>query len=72
MNILIGPIGLALRMALFALAAALASTGIGFVDEDAGTFTIHIESLAHALGALASAGGWWVWRRLAKAKGGVT
>jgi hypothetical protein len=56
MNILTGTIGLALRMALFALAAALASTGIGFVDEDAGTFTIHIESLAHALAALASAG----------------
>jgi hypothetical protein len=72
MNILIGPIGLALRMALFGLAAALASQGIGIFDEDAGTLTIHIESLAHALGALASAGGWWVWRRLAKAKGGVT
>jgi membrane protein DedA with SNARE-associated domain len=72
MNILTGTIGLALRMALVALAGWLAGTGIGFVDEEAGTLTIHIESLAHALGAIVSAGGWWVWRRLAKAKGGVT
>lgn len=45
-----GNVGLAIRMALYAISSFLAGQGIAHFDPQAGTITFELESLALAIG----------------------
>jgi hypothetical protein len=71
-DILTGPLGLFIRLALVWASGWLASNGFGIYDEATGTLTFHIDSIANAAAAFVTGGAWFAWWRAAKARGGAT
>lgn len=72
MQMLIGPIGLGIRIAVIWLSGWLGQFAWATYSETGGTLTVDTEGLTAALSSLALAGVWYVWRKVAKWRGGET
>jgi hypothetical protein len=72
MQMLIGPVGLAIRVAVIWASGWLAQFSWATYSDTGGTLTVDTEGLVAALTSLALAAVWWVWRKVAKLRGGKT